>query len=141
MDNLHITFNYYEQWCIDTSSMLGSLKSQSANNFSLLVSKTDFSLLFAYGSCPRRRNRTKRSARTQILWCWLLQITYMEEMKPGSTALPVQLIPLSPTFLTRADHSSYLVKVKGDNIFLKLTWTLASIAWLAVSCRSLTLPS
>ena len=117
MDNLHINFSYYEQWCIDTSSMLGFLKSQSANNFSLLVSKTDFSLLFSYGSCPRPRSRSKRSARTQIVCCWLLQITYMVEMKAGSTAPPVQLIPLSPTFLTRADHTSYLVKVKGDNIF------------------------
>ena len=28
---------------------------------------------------------------------WLLQTTYMEEMKAGSTCPPVQLTPLSPT--------------------------------------------
>ena len=58
-----------------------------------------FSFLFSYGSCPRRRSRTKRSTRTQtkIICCfWLLQTTYMEDIKGGSSGPPVQLTPLSP---------------------------------------------
>ena len=59
----------------------------------------NFSFLFSYGSCPRRRSRTKKSVRTQTkITCgfWLLQTTYMEEIKGGSSCPPVQLTPLSP---------------------------------------------
>ena len=58
-----------------------------------------FSFQFSYGSCPRPRSRTKRSVITQtkIICCfWLLQTTYMEGMKAGSTGPPVQMTPFSP---------------------------------------------
>ena len=43
---------------------------------------------------------------TKIVCCfWLLQTTYMEEMKAGSTSPPVQLTPLSPTRLSLSSHS------------------------------------
>ena len=100
MGNLHITFNYCKKWCLDTSSMLGSMKTRRAVTiFHFWYQKKIFLFSFSYGSCSRPRNRTKRSARTQtkIICCfWLLQTTHMEEMKAGSTGTPVQLTPLSP---------------------------------------------
>ena len=80
--------------------MLGSMKTRSAFTiFHFWCQKMIFSFLFSYGSCPRSRSRTKRSVRTQtkIICCfWLLQTTYMEEMKAGSTGPLVQLTLLSP---------------------------------------------
>ena len=100
MGNLQITFNYCELWCLSTTSILGSMKTRSTFTiFHFWYQKMIFSFLFSYGSCPRPRRRTKRSARTQakIICCfWLLQTTYMEEIKAGSTCPPVQLTPLSP---------------------------------------------
>ena len=100
MCNLHVTFNFCEQWCLDTSIMLGSMKTESALKiFHFWYQKMIFSFLFSYGSCPGPRSRTKKTARTQtkIICCfWLLQTTYMTEMKAGSTGPPVQLTPLSP---------------------------------------------
>ena len=56
------------------------------------IKKSDFSFLISYGSYPRLRSTTKRSARTKIIYCfWLLQTAYMEEMKAGSADPPVQL--------------------------------------------------
>ena len=98
MGNLHITFNYCKKWCLDTSSMLGSMKTRRAVTKSWFK-KMIFSFPFSYGSCSRPRSRNKSSARTQtkIIYCfWLLQTTHMEEMKAGSTGTPVQLTPLSP---------------------------------------------
>ena len=78
------------------------MKTQSAFTiFHFWYQKMIFSFLFSYGSYPRPRSRTKRSVSTQttIICCfWLLQTTYMEEMKAGSTGPPVQLTPLSPIF-------------------------------------------
>ena len=100
MGNLHITFSYCELWCIDKSSILGSMKTLSAFTiFHFWYQQMIFSFLFPYGSCPRPRSITKRSAKhkLKIICCfWLLQTTYMEEMKGGSTGPPVQLTPLSP---------------------------------------------
>ena len=89
MGYLHVAFNYCKKWCLDTSSILGSMKTQSVFTiFPFWYQKMIFSFLFSYGSCPRPRSRTKRSARTQtkIVCClWVLQTTYMEEMKAGLT--------------------------------------------------------
>ena len=100
MGNIYITFNYCKKWCLDKSSMLGSMTTRRAVTiFHFWYQKMIFSFLFSYGSCSRPRSRTKSSARTQtkIICCfWLLQTTQMEEMKAGSTGTPVQLTPLSP---------------------------------------------
>ena len=116
MGNLHITFNYSKYWCLDTSSILGSIKTRSAFTiFHFWYQKMIFSLLFSCGSCPRSRSRTKRSVRTQtkIICCfWLLQTTYMEEIKGGSTGPPVQLTLLPPIysrFLNNMCRKSYLL--------------------------------
>ena len=89
-----------KQWCLDTSSMLGSMKTgRAVTIFHFWYEKMIFSFSFSYGSCFRPRSRTKRSAKThtKIVCCfWLLQTTYMEEMKAGSTGPPVQVTPLSP---------------------------------------------
>ena len=85
--------------------MLGSMKTQSALTiFHFWYQKMICCFLFSYGSCSTPRSRTKRTARTQakMICCfWLLQTTYMEEMKAGSTGPPVQLSPLSPINITR----------------------------------------
>ena len=101
MGNLHVTFNFCEEWCLNTSiTVLGSMKTESAlTTFHFWYQKMIFRFLFSYGSCSKPRSRTKRTARTQtkIICCfWLLQTTYMAEMKAGSTGIPVQLTPLSP---------------------------------------------
>ena len=74
------------------------MKTRSAFTiFHFWYQKMIFSFLISQGSCPRPRGRTKRSVRaqTKIICCfWLLQTTYMGEMKDGSTGPPVQ--PLSP---------------------------------------------
>ena len=89
------------------------MKTRSAFTiFNFWYQKMIFSFLFSYGSCPRPRS----SAKTQpkITCCfWLLQTTYMEEMKGGSTGPPVQLTLLSPTSSCYNFCSSFLDVLYG----------------------------
>ena len=82
-----------------------------------------FTFLFSYGSCPRPRSRTKRSARTQtkIICCfWLLQ-----------TGPPVQLSPLSPKYQAGQwqDVNFYVTDTDGQTcIKLKLVQMNCSVS-------------
>ena len=100
MGNLHITFTYCNKWCLDTSSMLGSIKTgRVVTIFHFWYQKIILSSYFLMVNVVDQEVGQKRSARTQtkIICCfWLLQTTHMEEMKAGSTGPPVQLTPLSP---------------------------------------------
>ena len=129
MGNLHITFHYCELWCRDTSIMLGSMKTQSSFTvFNFWYQKMNFSFLFSYGSCPRRRSRTKKSARTQtkiICGFWLLQTTHTEEIKGGLSGPPVQLNPLSPTCMCQFCHEQNIIIKKAGPIRHILAWQIS----------------